>query len=475
MAAHNARESGSPSGDDQRDAFFGDRLVLWDELTRAEVAAYKTALDTARDEGDMQRFLEAHPRLLIQHLVAGRRSWVIPKKRLGSEHETDFVVAQQATDGLVWYAVELERPQAKMFNKNGDSSAALNHALRQINDWRDWLSRNLDYASRPSDRSGLNLIDIHPELEGMIIMGRDADFDRRAIAPRRQRLERVHRVKIETYDWLLAQASERLASLEKKALDIVGRNPLLEFLDAAIRSPRTPRPAEKAVREVFGGISSGWTAPTAVRDEIEWEAVEIWFDPDDTGNQVVAALKILHLLWKPQDRPLLAGDWQEWTGHVTGYLDADHSLIVTERAPHEGLQDSLTCEREGIWYASDWFPWYGEQRLAHLHLLVYLPPPASYDEKRSRLATAREVFRRYVPDPTVEKEKEAERAREAKRKIASFSLTPGDMVSHDRFGLGTVITISGDGTEARIDFGVEYGVKHLMLRFAPIAKLLGPQ
>jgi hypothetical protein len=89
----------------------------------------------------MQRFLESNPRMLIQHLVEGRGACVISQKRLGSEYVTDFVIAQKAPGGFVWYAVELERPQAKMFNKNGDASAILNHALRQIDDWRDWLSQ----------------------------------------------------------------------------------------------------------------------------------------------------------------------------------------------------------------------------------------------------------------------------------------------------------------------------------------------
>jgi Shedu protein SduA, C-terminal len=205
MAEHDVNVSGPPYSGDQGNTFFPDLLVLWNGLTRDEVTAFKSALEAARDEGDMQRVLEAHPCILIQHLTVGRRAWIIPKKRLGSEYETDFMIAQKASDGFVWHAVELERPQAKLFNRNGDPSYALNHALRQINDWRDWLSRNLDYAARPCERSGLGLIDIHPELEGLIIMGRDAQFDRRATAARRQRLERVNRVKIETYDWLLAQ------------------------------------------------------------------------------------------------------------------------------------------------------------------------------------------------------------------------------------------------------------------------------
>jgi DNA helicase-2/ATP-dependent DNA helicase PcrA len=53
------------------------------------------------------------------------------------------------------------------------------------------------------------------------------------------------------------------------------------------------------------------------------------------------------------------------------------------------------------------------------------------------------------------------------------SLSPGDMVTHDKFGLGTVVSTDGygDQAEAKIDFGTDYGVKHLVLRYAPLEKL----
>jgi DNA helicase-2/ATP-dependent DNA helicase PcrA len=52
-------------------------------------------------------------------------------------------------------------------------------------------------------------------------------------------------------------------------------------------------------------------------------------------------------------------------------------------------------------------------------------------------------------------------------------LAPGDKVTHDKFGLGTVVNVEGtdDRAEAKIDFGGEYGVKHLVLRYAPLEKL----
>ncbi len=444
------------------DTFFPGLFVSWDEITRDEVEAFKTDLEAARDEGDMQRSLEAHPRLLTQHLTAGRRSWVIPKKRLGTEHETDFLIAQQASDGFVWYAVELERPQAKMFNKNGDPSAALNHALRQVNDWRDWLSRNLDYATRPRDRSGHNLIDIHSELEGMVIIGRDADLDRRVIASRRQRLERIHRVTIETYDWLLAQASERVAALERAGK----RHPAPQLFDGFVSNPITERPTYKAVSEVFGGISDVSVIST-VRS-LDWDEIIIGSNPDPDEN-VRVPLKIIYKNPYLLDRLIDTDDWEDWLYYVEHDLDDKYGLLVIEDEPAESLQERLTLERDGIWYVAEWYTVRPneESKLLRLYVLVHLPPEISYDEKKSRVVVAREVLERYIPDTAVEREREAARERDVP------SLELGDRVNHTVFGFGTVVFISGYGTqaEAMVDFGGEYGVKHLVLRYAPIEKL----
>jgi DNA helicase II / ATP-dependent DNA helicase PcrA len=53
------------------------------------------------------------------------------------------------------------------------------------------------------------------------------------------------------------------------------------------------------------------------------------------------------------------------------------------------------------------------------------------------------------------------------------SLAPGDHVTHDSYGLGRVLSVEGrgDDPEAKIDFGGDYGIKHLVLRYAPIEKL----
>jgi DNA helicase-2/ATP-dependent DNA helicase PcrA len=53
-----------------------------------------------------------------------------------------------------------------------------------------------------------------------------------------------------------------------------------------------------------------------------------------------------------------------------------------------------------------------------------------------------------------------------------ITLAVGDRVTHDRFGLGTVVSVSGpaDDAKATIDFGAD-GTKQLLLRYAPVEKL----
>ena len=53
------------------------------------------------------------------------------------------------------------------------------------------------------------------------------------------------------------------------------------------------------------------------------------------------------------------------------------------------------------------------------------------------------------------------------------ALSPGDKVTHDSYGLGTVVAVDGAGerAKAKIDFGGEHGLKQLVLRYAPIEKL----
>ncbi len=61
----------------------------------------------------------------------------------------------------------------------------------------------------------------------------------------------------------------------------------------------------------------------------------------------------------------------------------------------------------------------------------------------------------------------------SRAKAEAPTLSVGDLVNHDKFGMGRVQIVegAGDRTKARIDFGADIGEKDLLVKYAPIEKL----
>ncbi|MEI6811641.1 MAG: DNA helicase PcrA [Actinomycetes bacterium] len=77
-----------------------------------------------------------------------------------------------------------------------------------------------------------------------------------------------------------------------------------------------------------------------------------------------------------------------------------------------------------------------------------------------------------VPSATARRNFSAPPPRATGKKSETLDLAVGERVSHDTFGLGTVVSLSGEGdrAEATINFGT-FGEKRLLLRYAPVEKL----
>ncbi|CDH47785.1 Shedu anti-phage system protein SduA domain-containing protein [Candidatus Contendibacter odensensis] len=187
-------------------------FVCWDRIAPEDIASLIVVLDCAKREEDIQQFLQENPKFLIQHLGGGHGRWVIPKQKLGSEHVTDFLIAEKHSFGHEWQAVELESPLKPMFNKNGDPSQYLNHAIRQIQDWRAWLLQNQNYAARLKIENGLGLTNISPNLQGIILIGRRAKLRNGTTELRRQMVADLN-IRIHTYDYLVEALQGRLKGL----------------------------------------------------------------------------------------------------------------------------------------------------------------------------------------------------------------------------------------------------------------------
>lgn len=81
--------------------------------------------------------------------------------------------------------------------------------------------------------------------------------------------------------------------------------------------------------------------------------------------------------------------------------------------------------------------------------------------------------RTYQEPARIDKIRSKREHRQKTRQRNIEGLQPGDRVSHDTYGYGIVLSTEGqsDDPEAKINFGGEYGVKHLVLRYAPVDKV----
>ncbi|RCV48658.1 DNA helicase PcrA [Marinitenerispora sediminis] len=101
---------------------------------------------------------------------------------------------------------------------------------------------------------------------------------------------------------------------------------------------------------------------------------------------------------------------------------------------------------------------------------AYNPPSRFLDEVPKELVEWRRAESSIAAAPTRMRMPSAP-SRRPSRDVPTLS--PGDKVTHDSFGMGTVLLVdgAGDKTKARIDFGADIGEKDFLVKFAPIEKL----
>lgn len=132
--------------------FPDDGLKYLLEDYNAKKKEFKSLVNSKPKEQEIQSFLEKNPIVLLHAMldgfypVASGRSALFPKIKLGSEYETDFAYCSGNSMGAYWTFVELERPDVPLFNRKGDPSQYLSHAMRQLMEWKAWIEDHKEYA-----------------------------------------------------------------------------------------------------------------------------------------------------------------------------------------------------------------------------------------------------------------------------------------------------------------------------------------
>lgn len=98
--------------------------------------SFETLINAGTKEEELQAFLKVNP--FILHPSAE----CIPKKKLGDDFVTDFVLVATTTQGPTYILVELERSSHPILTKDHVLSGPVNHAIKQTRDWDVWLEKN---------------------------------------------------------------------------------------------------------------------------------------------------------------------------------------------------------------------------------------------------------------------------------------------------------------------------------------------
>jgi hypothetical protein len=170
-------------------------------FSEAAISAFDDALDGANIERPMQVVLETHPELFRRVVTGNHGLWVLPQVQFSNVYMADFLIADGSSAGLAWTLVELERPNASLFNQDGSFTGSVRHAIQQITDWREWIADNNSHAQASVRQGGLGLPYLRPNARALIVVGRSEEGWEDA-RPYRLREIEDRGIHIRTYDWL---------------------------------------------------------------------------------------------------------------------------------------------------------------------------------------------------------------------------------------------------------------------------------
>ncbi len=164
------------------------------------ISKLKQLLESGEEaEAPFQTLLTDYPELLATTVMGGWKTYVVPKPRFGSEYVPDFLVLGINSIGPQWVLVEIEAAKHNIHLKNQDLSYQTRHAVKQIKDWREWLTTNIAYA-----RNELGFHGLTDKAPGLVIIGRGEPSLERV--PSRAQSDEESRIAVHSWDWLLRNA-----------------------------------------------------------------------------------------------------------------------------------------------------------------------------------------------------------------------------------------------------------------------------
>jgi DNA helicase-2/ATP-dependent DNA helicase PcrA len=264
-----------------------------------------------------------------------------------------------------------------------------------------------------------------------------------------------------------ARAGGPVAELVESVLDRSGYQAMLEDSADLQDATRVENLQEmvSVAREFDGSAAAGQEAGGTLADFLERVALVADADeiPDGADHGGMVTLMTLHTA-KGLEFPVvfLTGMEEEVFPHQRA-LTESRELEEERRLAYVGI----TRAEERLYLSrAVGRSWWGRPAFHTPSRFLAEVPARLIDWKRDQRAASAAIF------PALERVASRPGVKSVGNRAVP-ELRPGDRVTHDKFGLGTVVSADGrgDDAEAKIDFGGQYGVRHLVLRYAPIEKL----
>lgn len=171
-------------------------------LTEEDVNRLEEVIGTATDEKPIQNLIESRPQLLAA-LLRGKDRFCLSRVQLPGKYEADFLICDADSLGLRWVFVELETPKSTVtLVKDNQLDKHARKGVSQVQEWREWIQNNLALARQSRQDDGLGLVDIRPQSEGLVLVGRRRNLGNNARPVRNQIREKLT-IHVHTYDWLV--------------------------------------------------------------------------------------------------------------------------------------------------------------------------------------------------------------------------------------------------------------------------------
>src|SRR5918996_708933 len=169
------------------------------EQVEKDISEMTRLLDNRVVEQVLHEFLAQHSYFFNHIIRLYGASPLYSKIKLGSEFEVDFACFDAGTPGPEWHLIEIEGPGDSLFNKAGDPTARLNHAIQQVSDWQSWIHEHLEYARK-----------LLPHIEypmGYVFIGRAHELTQKTSRRlRRLNYDRRSTLEVHSLDWFISAA-----------------------------------------------------------------------------------------------------------------------------------------------------------------------------------------------------------------------------------------------------------------------------